>query len=82
MESSGPVKRVMTGTALRRARMGRQVVKPLWSRIPLALQLSNVFRSAVGRQLRRTSQGAASRSIEARVIVRRACYRCNQLPVR
>jgi hypothetical protein len=49
--------RVMTGSAVRRTRRGRKVVRPLWSRIPPALQLSNVFQSAVGRQLRRTAQG-------------------------
>lgn len=49
--------RVMTGTAVRRMRRGREVVKPLWCRIPPALQLANVFKSAVGRQLRRTSRG-------------------------
>lgn len=49
--------RVMTGSAVRRTRKGREVVRPLWSRIPPALQLSAVFRSAVGRQLRRTPQG-------------------------
>ena len=51
--------RVMTGTAVRRTRHGREVVKPLWRRIPPALQLSNVFKSAIGRQLRRTAQGAS-----------------------
>lgn len=49
--------RVMAGSAVRRTRRGRQVVKPLWSRIPPALQLSHVFKSAIGRQLRRTSRG-------------------------
>ena len=49
--------RVVSGQAVRRTRRGREVVKPLWSRIALALQLAAVFRSAVGRQLRRTAQG-------------------------
>ena len=49
--------RVMTGSAVRRTRRGREVVKPLWSRIPPALQLVNVFKSAVGRQMRRTERG-------------------------
>jgi hypothetical protein len=48
--------RVMTGSAVRRTRRGREVVKPLWSRIPPALQLSNIFKSAVRRQQRRTPQ--------------------------
>ena len=43
--------------AMRRTRKGRQVVKPPWSRIAPALQLPAVFKSAVGRQLRRTAQG-------------------------
>jgi len=49
--------RVASGRAVRRTRNGRQVVRPLWSRIAPALQLAAVFRSAVGRQLRRTAQG-------------------------
>jgi hypothetical protein len=49
--------RVVTGHAVRRTRRGRQVTKPLWSRIPPALQLPAAFRSAVGRQIRRTTQG-------------------------
>jgi len=49
--------RVVSGQAVRRTRKGREVVRPLWSRIAPALQLAAVFRSAVGRQLRRTAQG-------------------------
>lgn len=49
--------RLLAGRAVRRTRKGREVVKPLWSRIAPALQLSTVFKSAVGRQLRRTGQG-------------------------
>ncbi len=49
--------RVVSGQAVRRTRRGRQVVKPLWYRIAPALQLAAVFRSAVGRQLRRTARG-------------------------
>jgi hypothetical protein len=49
--------RVMAGSAVRRTRGGREVARPLWSRIPPALQLSNVLKSAVGRQPRRTSRG-------------------------
>ncbi len=49
--------RAITGNAVRRTRRDRQVVKPLWSRIAPALQLSAAFKSAVGRQLRRTAQG-------------------------
>lgn len=35
--------RILTGHAIRRTRKGREVVKPLWSRIAPALQLSSVF---------------------------------------
>jgi hypothetical protein len=49
--------RVVAGHAVRRSRKGREIVKALWSRITPALQLLAVFRSAVGRQLRRTQQG-------------------------
>jgi hypothetical protein len=49
--------RVVSGQAVRRTRKGREVVKPLWSRVRPALQFPAVFKSAVGRQLRRTAQG-------------------------
>ena len=49
--------RVVAGQAVRRTRKGREVVKPLWSRITPALQLPAVFKSSVGRQLRRTIHG-------------------------
>jgi len=49
--------RVVAGRAPRRTRTGREVVRTLWSRIRPALQLQAVFRSAVGRQLRRTRCG-------------------------
>jgi ISXO2-like transposase domain/Transposase zinc-ribbon domain len=49
--------RVISGQAVRRTRKGRQVLRPLWSRIAPALQLPAVFKSAVGRQLRRTAHG-------------------------
>jgi hypothetical protein len=49
--------RRVAGHAVRRTRKGREVVKPLWSRIAPALQLPALFKSAVGRQLRRTAQG-------------------------
>ena len=42
---------VKAGNAVRRTRTGREVVKPLWSRIAPALQLAAVFRSAVGRPI-------------------------------
>ena len=50
--------RVLVGQAVRRTRKGRDVIKPLWSRIAPALQLPAVFKSAVGRQLRRTKDGS------------------------
>lgn len=46
--------RLVAGQATRRTRKGREVVKTLWTRIAPALQLPTIFRSAVGRQLRRT----------------------------
>jgi hypothetical protein len=49
--------RVVTGHAPRRNRKGRQVTKTLWARVPPALQLPAVFRSAVGREMRRTRAG-------------------------
>jgi hypothetical protein len=49
--------RVLAGHAVRRTRKGRDAVRPLWSRIAPALQLAAVFKSAVGRQLRRTAGG-------------------------
>ena len=32
-------------------------LKPLWSRVPTALQLPQVYRAAIGRQLRRSCIG-------------------------
>jgi len=49
--------RAITGQVTRRTRKGREVIKPSWARITPALQLPAVFRSAVGRQLRRTKRG-------------------------
>jgi hypothetical protein len=49
--------RVVTGQAPHRTRKGRQVTKTLWARMPPALQLPSVFRSAVGREMRRTKAG-------------------------
>jgi hypothetical protein len=49
--------RMMSGQSVRCTRKGREVVKPLWSRIPPAVQLLAVFKSAVGRELRRTAHG-------------------------
>jgi hypothetical protein len=49
--------RVVTGQSPRRTRKGRQITKTLWARIPPALQLPAVFRTAVGREMRRTKAG-------------------------
>ena len=49
--------RVVTGEVIRRTRRGREKVRTLWSRVPPALQLLQVFRAATGRQMRRTSSG-------------------------
>jgi transposase-like protein len=50
--------RVVSGRAVRRTSKGREVVRTLWSRVPPAMQLPVVFRTAVGRQLRRTRDGS------------------------
>lgn len=49
--------RIVSGQAVRQTRKGRKIVKTLWSRIAPALQLPAVFKSAVGRQLRRSDRG-------------------------
>jgi hypothetical protein len=49
--------RVVTGQAQRRTRKGRQGTKTLWARASPALQLPAVFRSAIGREMRRTKAG-------------------------
>ncbi|WP_027038688.1 IS1595 family transposase [Mesorhizobium ciceri] len=49
--------RVVTGTVIRKTRHGRESVRTLWSRVPPALQLMNVFRTATGRQMRRSPDG-------------------------
>jgi hypothetical protein len=49
--------RVVDGQAVGKSRCGRQVVKTVWSRVPPALQLVQVFRFATGRQMRRSPDG-------------------------
>jgi transposase-like protein len=49
--------RVVDGQAVRKTRSGRQVIKTIWSRVPPALQLMQVFRFATGRQMRRSPDG-------------------------
>jgi hypothetical protein len=49
--------RPVAGQAARRTRKGRTVIQTLWPRISPGLQLSAVFRQAVGRQIRRTKMG-------------------------
>jgi transposase-like protein len=46
--------RVVTGQAVRKSRSGKESTKILWSRVPPALQLLQVFRAATGRQMRRS----------------------------
>ncbi len=48
---------IVTGQAVRKSRYGRESIKKLWSRLPPALQLLQVFRAATGRQMRRSSDG-------------------------
>jgi hypothetical protein len=49
--------RIVAGQALRKSRSGKQSMKTLWSRVPPALQLLQVFRAATGRQMRRSPDG-------------------------
>ncbi|TPW26121.1 IS1595 family transposase [Martelella alba] len=49
--------RVVSGQAIRKNRNGKESLKVLWSRVPPALQLLQVFRSATGRQMRRSPPG-------------------------
>jgi|GEM_PF-316253 len=49
--------RIVTGQAVRKSRNGRERMKTMWSRVPPALQLLQVFRAATGRQLRRSPDG-------------------------
>jgi hypothetical protein len=51
------LQRVVKGQAPRRTRKGRQATKTLCARVPPALQLPAVFRSAVGREMHRTRAG-------------------------
>jgi hypothetical protein len=53
--------RVMAGSAVRRTRGGREVARPLWSRIPPALQLSMSSSQRLD-DSRDGPRGAASRS--------------------
>ena len=49
--------RTITGETTRRTRHGQEVVKPVFSRVPPALQLPAVLKAATGRQMRRTCAG-------------------------
>ena len=49
--------RVVSGSAVRKTRHGREIMRTLWSRVPPAVQLPNVFRAATGRQMRRSPDG-------------------------
>ena len=49
--------RVVAGNAIRKTRHGREIARTIWSRVPPALQLPNVFRAATGRQMRRSPDG-------------------------
>jgi hypothetical protein len=49
--------RIVTGKAIRRSRKGREKVRVLWTRISPALQLPKVFCAAIGKQMRRASNG-------------------------
>jgi ISXO2-like transposase domain len=50
--------RTIAGQAVRKTRKGREVVRALWERVTPARQFIILFRSAVGRQLRRTREGS------------------------
>ena len=52
--------RIVTGQATRRTPHGREIIKPIWSRVPPALQLPKVLQAATGRQMRRTREGGIS----------------------
>ncbi len=49
--------RIVVGQAVRKNRSGKESLKTLWSRVPPALQLPQVFRAATGRQMRRSHDG-------------------------
>lgn len=49
--------RIVTRSAVRTTRHGREIRQIHWSRVPPALQLLNVFRFATGRQMRRSPEG-------------------------
>ena len=48
---------IAEGEVIRRTRHGREITRTLWSRVPPALQLLQVFRAAIGREMRRTRIG-------------------------
>ncbi len=63
--------RVITGSAVRKTRHGREIMRTLWSRVPPALQLLSVFRAATGRQMRRKAAlfgGPSTRCPQAALI--------------
>ncbi|ANH09005.1 IS1595 family transposase [Shinella sp. HZN7] len=49
--------RIAVSQVVRKSRSGKETTKTLWSRVPPALQLQQVFRAAIGRQMRRSHDG-------------------------
>ena len=52
--------RIVTGQATRRTRHGREIIKPIWSRVPPALQLPTILQAATGRQMSQTRESGLS----------------------
>jgi ISXO2-like transposase domain len=59
--------RVVSGQVVRQTRHGRKAARTLWTRISPALQLQQVFRVAMGREMRRTSTGGIT--IKSAVVI-------------
>jgi hypothetical protein len=66
--------REVAGQTVRRSRKGRESVQLVWSRIAPALQLQAVLGNAVGRQMRRSPLGGASRFVTRTAHALRVCF--------
>ena len=69
--------RTIAGQAIRKNRKGREVVRALWERVTPARQFIILFRSAVGRELRRTREGVHRHQIIGCCLwlIKAACHR-------
>jgi hypothetical protein len=64
--ASAGLSAIAEGEVVRGNRHGHEKTQTLWSRVPPALQLPQVFRAAVGREMQRTRIGGIAIKRELR----------------